>query len=145
MKPPQFNDKLLVWEPDTGEIFNSQMGGINEKIIGEYEAMGQRAAFFDLPSLDYGDKFIARDQLRERPKMFLQVDKHTPRADGQDEVKIRGVPAGVEVIIFDGVSETVHRADGKIVHLCFLMPGRYQVTVQGFPYQSQTLAIEAVA
>lgn len=136
-------DKLLVWDDPTGEISISQTGGMTEDVIGAYAAMGKRAAFFDLPSLDYGNKFVHRGQLRERPQMLARLDRDHIRADGMDVAKIMGVKRGAQVTMSDGLSEMKEIADGSAIQFTSPIPTRWVISIEAFPYLPQQFVIIA--
>lgn len=135
-------DKLLVWE-ETGELVISQAGAIDNSVIDGYAEMGKRAAFFDIPSLDFGDQFIHRDQLRPRPQMLARLDRGRIRADGMDTAKIMGVPKGAQVIMSDGLSEIKEIADGNAIHFSAPIRSRWTIRIELFPYLPQQFVIIA--
>jgi hypothetical protein len=134
--------KLLVFN-ETGEIEISQAGGMNPDVIDRYAEIGKRAAFFDLPSIEIGDIYIHRDQVRERPKMRLRIDKTRIKADGMDAARIFGVPRGAQVHVTDGLTRYDYIADGTTLEIPSPIPARWHISVEAFPFMPQEFVIIA--
>jgi hypothetical protein len=135
-------DKLLVWDRNTGDVQISQAGAMDDSIVGAYEEMGMRAGFFDLPSLDIGDVYMHGEQLRQRPKMLLRLDKPRFKA-GADSAKIFGIPRGAQVHITDGLTQYDIIADGTTLEVPSPIPARWEISIEAFPYMPRTFEVIA--
>lgn len=139
-----WDKKLFTFDPVSGRINASQQGGIDNSVIEAYESDGLSARFFDHSGLDIHDVFVHRDKMRQREPLRARLDKNVVKADGMDECKIVGVPAGATVTIAYADIEISERCDGSTVHLSFDMPGVHTVHIEAFPYLPQQFQITAV-
>lgn len=83
---------------------------------------------------DPATEWVVDGQLASRPVLAIAVSSTDVRANGVDEIVVKGVPAGAGIRVrgpvpADGV------ADGSDIHLTFALPGRYAVIITLFPYQ----------
>lgn len=137
--------KLVVSDPDSGEIRIIQEYGCGKEVIDRYAEIGRSAAFFpQVQDVALFGNYVHRGQLRQRPRMLARLTKSRIRADGRDSAEILGVPAGARITFSDGLSDLAPLiADGGVIPVNSPIPCRWSIRIELFPYQDKHFEVVA--
>jgi hypothetical protein len=139
----------IVYDPASGMIQQTISGPGKEYGAQELDTRNltwlwlQGAMNVD-PTRNYVD--VATKMLRPAEAMALVVDKITIAADGADEARVTGIPAGANVVVYcDGAPVSQHIVHDGEIDISANAPATYEIQVTCWRYLPAQLLIEAVA
>jgi hypothetical protein len=89
---------------------------------------------------------VRNGKVRERPRMFIVVDKTIIKADGQDAAVLRGCPIqGTFSVMTGGLVIDSGTIDDAVLEVPSLVPCRMTVILDRWPFKPFTVDVEAVA